>query len=35
MTMPGHDLGHVTDVDFKDQILIFDDISNVRKKSDR
>ena len=28
----GHDLGHMIDVDFIDQILIFDDISNAEKK---
>ena len=27
----GHDLGHVIDVDFIDQIFIFDDISSVEK----
>ena len=27
----GHDLGHVIDVDLIDQILIFDDISNVER----
>ena len=27
----GHDLGHMIDVDFIDQILIFDDTSNAEK----
>ena len=29
----GHDLGHMIDADFIDQILIFDDISNAGKNN--